>query len=100
MPRSNIARIQERIRQRQYDMSVHAMEEMAEDGLDIVDVESAVLSGQVSRIERDDPRGTTYVIEGMAADESTPVGVVGRFTGTGRYLLITVYAIKNIEEDI
>ena len=56
-------------------------------------------SGRLTRIEREDPRGTTYVMEGMATDESTPVGVVGRFTGTGRYLIITVYAIRNIEED-
>jgi hypothetical protein len=62
------------------------MEEMAEDGLDIVDVEQVVLHGQITRTDRDDPRGTKYVIEGMAADQSTLVGVVGRYTGTGRYL--------------
>ena len=49
-------------------------------------------------MERDDPRGTRYVIEGPAADGVTPVGVVGRFTGTGRYLIITVYAIHQQKE--
>ena len=39
MPRSPIQRIRERIRRRQYDMSAHAMEELAEDNLDIIDVE-------------------------------------------------------------
>jgi hypothetical protein len=35
MPRSRIERIREKVRLRQHDMSAHAMEEMAEDGLDI-----------------------------------------------------------------
>jgi hypothetical protein len=50
-------------------MSAHAMEEMAEDLLTIEDIESAVLSGQVSRIEKDDPRGTRYTIEGVTMDQ-------------------------------
>jgi len=74
------------------------MEEMAEDLLDIVDVENALRHGQITRSERGDPRGTKYVVEGIAADQSTRIGVVGRVTGTGRYLLITVYAIRGIEE--
>jgi hypothetical protein len=81
-------------------MTAHAIEEMAEDGLDIIDMESAVLHGHITRSERDDPRGTTYVIEGRASDQRTPVGVVGRFTGTGRYLIITIYAIHGVGEDI
>ena len=47
-------------------MTVHAMEEMAEDDLDILDVEQALLNGEVVRREKDDPRGTKYVIEGLA----------------------------------
>lgn len=93
MPRSWIERIREKVRLRQYDMTVHAVEEMAEDGFDIVDMEHAVLTGRVVRIERDDPRGNKHAIEGMATDGVTPVGVVGRFTGGGRYLIITIYAI-------
>jgi Domain of unknown function (DUF4258) len=60
-------------------MTVHAMEEMAEDNLDILDVEHAILDGQISRIEKGDPRGTKYVIEGFAVDGQTLVGTVGRF---------------------
>ena len=47
-------------------MTMHPVEEMAEYGLDIVDMEHAVLTGRVARIERNDPRGNKYVIEGMA----------------------------------
>ena len=79
-------------------MTVHAMEEMAEENLDILDIEHALLSGKIARIEKDDPRGTKYVVEGVAVDGQTPVGVVGRFTTVGRYLIITVYGITEAEE--
>jgi len=54
-------------------------------------VEQAVLNGRIMRTEKDDPRGTKYTVEGTAVDSRTRVGVVGRFTNTGPYLIITVY---------
>jgi Domain of unknown function (DUF4258) len=78
-------------------MSAHAMEEMAEDLLTIEDIEAAILSGRVKRIEKDDPRGTRYIIEGTAMDRQTPVGVVGRFATSGIYLVITVYEVTAFE---
>ena len=69
MRRSWIERIREKIRLRQYDMTAHAAEEMAEDGLNIADVEHAILRGRVVRIQRDDPGGNKYVLEGSAADD-------------------------------
>lgn len=98
MPPSRIERIREKIRLRQYDMSAHAMEEMAEDGLDIEDVQRAILKGNIVRTDRDDPRGTRFVVEGVGVDGITPVGVVGRFTSTERYLIITVYKITKLED--
>lgn len=74
-------------------MTVHAAEEMAEDGLDILDIEQAVLTGRIVRTEKDDPSGTKYVIEGLATDDQTSVGVIGRFTSDERYLLITIYEV-------
>jgi len=74
-------------------MTFHAMEEMAEDDLDIVDIEHAVLTGQVVRREKDDSRGTKYVVEGFAIDAETPIGVVGRFQGSERYVIVTVYEV-------
>jgi hypothetical protein len=78
-------------------MSVHAADEMAEDNLDILDVEQAILSGQVVRREKDDPRGTKYIVEGFATDGTTSVGVVGRFLGSERYLIITIYEVSKDE---
>ncbi|MGH9427617.1 MAG: DUF4258 domain-containing protein [Terriglobia bacterium] len=95
MPRSKIDRIRQRIRLRQYDMSAHAMEEMAEDALDVIDVETAVCNGRIIRTEEHDPRGAKHVVEGIGSDQCRSVGVVGRFTDTGRYLIITVYEITH-----
>jgi hypothetical protein len=50
------------------------------------------------RTEKGDSRGERYVTEGAAADEQTAVVGVGRFTSTGRYLIITVYAMTESEE--
>jgi Domain of unknown function (DUF4258) len=74
-------------------MTVHAMEEMAEDDLDILDIEEAVLNGQVVRRNKRDPRGTKYTIEGLSRTAKL-VGVVGRFHRTDRFLIITVYDIN------
>jgi hypothetical protein len=94
--RRNINDIRDNIRVGKYDMTVHAMEEMAEDGLDILDFEQSILYGQISRIEKDDPRGARYVIEGPAIEEQISVGSVGRFIDD-RYLIITIYAIADSE---
>ena len=98
MSRRNIDRIREKARLKEYDMTVHAMEEMAEENLDILDIEHAIRSGKVARVERHDPRGAKYVVEGVAVDGQTPVGVVGRFATARRYLIITVYEITRSEE--
>jgi Domain of unknown function (DUF4258) len=96
MRRSWIERIREKIRLRQYDMTAHATEEMAEDDLSIIDIEHAVLTGRVVQIQRDDPRGNKYLIEGTTTDDATLAGVVGRFLGSDRYLIVTVYKASMI----
>lgn len=53
------------------------------------------MTGRITRTEKNDPRGNKYVIEGFAVDAETTVGVVGRFHGNDRYLIITVYEISN-----
>lgn len=98
VPRSRIERIRDKIRLRQYDMSAHAMQEMAEDGLDVEDVERAILRGTIIRMERDDPRGTKYVIHGLAVNGITLIGAVGRFTSTQRFLIVTTYEVTEPEE--
>jgi len=94
MPRRIIDRIRVAIRDGNYDMTYHAVEEMAEDKLGIGDVENAVLSGRIAKRETKDRRGTKYVIEGVGTDGYTSIGVVDRFKETGIFLIITVYEMS------
>ena len=93
MPRRVIEKIRDAVRTGNYDMTFHAIEEMAEDELGILDIESAVLGGKIVQRQKDDPRGIKYVIEGVGKDGFTPRGVVGRFKETGVFLIITIYTI-------
>lgn len=79
-------------------MTDHASDEMAEDKLGVADIETSILTGKITKIEKDDPRGSRYTIEGISTDPRTRVGTVGRFTATGKYRIITTYEIKPQEE--
>jgi hypothetical protein len=90
--RRGIRQIRDKIRKEEYDLTIHARNEMEADNLTLLDVEVAILNGQIRRRERDFLRRTKYVIEGISLD-GRPVGIVGRFTETDFFLIITVYEI-------
>ena len=93
-----LERIRSCILNSQYRLSSHANDELAADGLTVIDLESAVLRGEIGRVQEDDPRGTRYTVTGVASDLTTPVSVVGRFLPDGRWLVITVYVVGETEE--
>jgi len=93
MPRI-IDRIRNAIRTDNYDLTYHAVEEMAEDGLSIFDIESAILNGEIIKIDKNDPRGTKYILRGMGDNQIALTGIVGRFKETGSSLIITVYKVS------
>jgi len=72
-----------------YVLAEHALLEMQGDRLDVVDVESAILTGRIEGVFEDDPRWPRYEVVGTACDLSTRVGIVARFAGP--LLMITVY---------
>ena len=76
-----------------YALSEHAYEEMDNDRLDVLDVESAVLTGKIAQTLTDDPRGIRYVVEGKACDQIADVAVVVRFVISDQMLVITVYQL-------
>ena len=94
MASRELERIRIAILDRRYTLTEHAYDEMAEDNLDVLDVESAILSGEIDKVLTMDPRGTRYVVIGTATDQETPVGVVGRFVEHDQLLIVTVYEIK------
>ncbi len=93
MPRRIIEKIRNAIRTGNYDMTYHAVEEMAEDEFGILDVENAILSGNIIKKVKDDPRGIKYIIKGVSTNQSKLIEIVGRFKETGIFLIITVYKI-------
>ena len=85
--------MREKIRTRQYVMTLHAEEEMDNDNLSIFDVERGILTGKI--IERQKDRVTAewkYLIEGetLAGDS---VVVVAKLSVTGKLVIITVYLV-------
>jgi len=88
-----LRRIQERIRTRQYVMTLHAEEEMDDDELSIFDIERCILTGEI--IERQKDRDTEkwkYVIEGQSI-AGNKVGTVTKLSITGKLIIITVYVV-------
>lgn len=83
---------QEAVLNQAYVVTPHALLEMYVDQLDVVDVESAILTGTIVRVFTDDPRGMRYEIVGRATDLHTLLGVVARFAGP--LLIITVYEVQ------
>jgi hypothetical protein len=62
-----------------YVLSIHAENEMAEDGLTDQDVEVAILNGRIVRRERDRIGRPKYVIEGTAMDGRSLMAVAHPF---------------------
>lgn len=86
-----LKRMCEKVRTRQYVMTLHAEEEMDDDGLTIFDVENGILTGEI--IERQKERLTAewkYVIKGQTL-EGNQVVVVTKLSPTGKLVIITVY---------
>jgi len=88
-----IKQIRSDFRRGLYDVTAHATEELAEDGFDLDDLECAVVHGTVHRVEKDDPRGTKYVVRGPATFGGSQVGIVTRFTTADRWLVIAAYRV-------
>lgn len=87
---STAKQIQALVRNGLYYLTEHAYVEASEDGLNIYDVEHAILSG---RIRKRWKREGKYEIVGSALDRRT-IGVVCRITMSGKVRVITVYEDK------
>ena len=94
MASKELERIRGAILDQRYTLTEHACDEMNQDNLDVLDVETAILTGRVEQTLTRDPRGTRYVIVGKATDETTLVGVVLRFVEHDELLILTVYEVK------
>lgn len=73
-------------------MTVHAEEEMTEDGFTIYDVERAILTGSIVERQRDAvSQESKYRLRGKTV-AGDPIEVLAKLSPTGKLIVITVYA--------
>jgi hypothetical protein len=94
MASRELERIRRAVLEQRYTLTEHAYDEMDADDLDVLDIEAAILTGDIEQRLTKDPRGTRYVITGKATDEATLVSVVIRFVEHEQLLVLTVYENK------
>lgn len=81
----------EKIRIRQYLVSIHADEEMKDDDLSIYDLENCILTGSISERQKSEISGEwKYIIRGQSFDGDV-IFVVVKTKSLGKILIITVY---------
>jgi hypothetical protein len=88
-----LKQIREKVRQRQYVMTLHAEEEMSDDNLSIFDVERSLLTGEIVERQKDVVTGEwKYLVKGdtLAGDEMM---TVAKISPTGKLVIITVYRL-------
>lgn len=88
-----LARMRQKVRDREFVITRHARQEMDEDSLTVYDIERAILSGDITERQKD--RSTAdrkYRIRGGAI-LGDPIEVVAKIGLTGRLFIITVYRL-------
>ena len=89
-----LEQIKHQVITQEYDITNQALEEAADDELDIFDIEKAILNGKIVTKYTNDPRGNRYKIVGKACDHIRHVSIIGRFRGDQLFRIITVYEEK------
>ncbi len=91
MARVTIQRLRAFIRSLDYSVSVHAADELEDDGLSILDLEAIILSGEIVERQRDRATGETkFVVRGDTLTQGEAECVV-KVGPSGRLYVITVY---------
>jgi len=91
VPQLTITRIRELVRALNYVVSIHAADELQDDNLSILDLESVILTGKIIERQRDRAsRETKAVVAGSTLDGIAAEAVV-KVGPTGTLFIITVY---------
>jgi hypothetical protein len=86
--------IRDRVRRRRYIVTLHAEEEMDDDGLSMVDVEHALLTGSIEERQKDSTTGEwKYRLVGTALD-GRRIRLITKLSVTGALVIITVYEVR------
>lgn len=86
-----LRRFREAVRLGEYDITSHGLDEMEDDELSVLDLESCVLTGSIVERQRDRRTGEwKYVIEGQALN-GEGVAVVAKRLVRGKMGVLTIY---------
>lgn len=84
-------RLRECVRTKNYVVTLHADEEIADEGLSILDVERAIIKGQIIERQKDVDTGEwKYLLSGPLG-ENKVITVITKLSSTGKMVLITVF---------
>lgn len=92
MPKAVITRLRDLVRSLEYVVTAHAVEELEDDNLTILDLENTILTGQIVERQKDAvTRENKYVIRGFSRS-GQETEVVVKIGATGKLIVITIYA--------
>lgn len=88
-----LTEIREKVRLRQYIMTLHAEEEMNDDDLSIFDLERCILTGEIIERQKDSNSSEwKYLVEGQTIANEKIVVVV-KISPTGKLIFLTTYRL-------
>jgi hypothetical protein len=86
-----LQRIRDKIRNREYVVTIHARREMLDDGYTIYDVERGILTGKVIERQRDHVTAEwKYRINGTTVS-GTAIEILAKLSPTNKLVIITIY---------
>lgn len=84
-------KMREKIRSLEYVVTIHAEEEMENDGFSVYDVENGILTGEIIERQKDSETNEwKYLIGGKTADEKDII-VAAKLSFTDKLVIITVF---------
>jgi len=84
-------RMRDKVRFRDYVMTLHGEEEMDEDDLTIFDVESVILTGEIFERQKDTNTAEwKYLLKGQTVTNENAI-VVAKFSPLGKLVIMTVF---------
>jgi hypothetical protein len=93
VPQLTLNRIRDLVRSLNYVVSIHAAEELEDDNLTILDLESVLLTGQITKKQRDRrTREAKTVVRGRTLGGFEAEAIV-KLGHTGTLFVITIYVV-------
>jgi len=93
-----LKKIREKVHSRSFVVTIHADEEMNEDGLTVFDLERVLLTGTIVEQQKDRETGECkYLVKGQTIDNGKAVVVV-KLSPTEKLVIITVFVVQDRRE--